>query len=184
MIFKNTNFAAHFDGRFHAVKVTHAWPQWTVHVDNVLVFEKRVLWKWAYPQELFRFQNDGHEYVVSLKGWTGWAQWLELRVDGQEAGRVSGGANDGPVAAATSGAKTEVPQDGSEPRSELVETKRIEQPLGDGAAPAPAPAPVAAAPPPIANIPEQIKKLAELRDMGVLTVDEFEAKKKELLSRM
>ncbi len=49
---------------------------------------------------------------------------------------------------------------------------------------APAPAPVAAAPPPIANIPEQIKKLAELRDMGVLTGDEFEAKKKELLSRM
>jgi hypothetical protein len=53
-----------------------------------------------------------------------------------------------------------------------------------GAAPAAAPAPVAAAPPPSANIPEQIKKLAELRDMGVLTADEFEAKKKELLSRM
>jgi hypothetical protein len=58
-------------------------------------------------------------------------------------------------------------------------------------APAPAPAPAAApaaaptpAPAPIGNIPEQIKKLAELRDMGVLTPDEFEAKKKELLSRM
>jgi hypothetical protein len=53
------------------------------------------------------------------------------------------------------------------------------------ATPAPTPAPaVASAPAPIANIPEQIKKLADLRDMGVLTPEEFDAKKKELLSRM
>jgi hypothetical protein len=57
-------------------------------------------------------------------------------------------------------------------------------------APAPAPTPAAApaatpmAAAPGANIPEQIKKLAELRDMGVLTSEEFEAKKKELLSRL
>jgi hypothetical protein len=35
-----------------------------------------------------------------------------------------------------------------------------------------------------ADIPEQIRNLAQLRDEGVLTVQEFEAKKGELLSRM
>jgi hypothetical protein len=35
-----------------------------------------------------------------------------------------------------------------------------------------------------ADIPGQIQKLAELRDSGVLTTEEFEAKKAELLSRM
>jgi hypothetical protein len=51
------------------------------------------------------------------------------------------------------------------------------------AAPAPATAP---APTPAAavSIPDQLKKIAELRDMGILSNDEFEAKKKELLSRM
>jgi hypothetical protein len=39
---------------------------------------------------------------------------------------------------------------------------------------------VAAAP----DIPEQIKKLGELRDQGLLTDDQFEAKRDELLSRM
>lgn len=34
------------------------------------------------------------------------------------------------------------------------------------------------------SIPDQIRKLAELRDQGILTADEFEAKKKDLLSRM
>jgi Short C-terminal domain len=34
------------------------------------------------------------------------------------------------------------------------------------------------------DIPEQIKKLAELRDSGALTEDEFERKKAELLDRM
>ncbi len=34
------------------------------------------------------------------------------------------------------------------------------------------------------SIPEQIKKLADLRDAGILTQDEFEAKKKDLLSRL
>ena len=48
------------------------------------------------------------------------------------------------------------------------------------AAPAPPPAPAASAPP----VTEQIKKLAELRDMGILSTDEFETKKKELLSRI
>jgi hypothetical protein len=35
-----------------------------------------------------------------------------------------------------------------------------------------------------ADIPEQIRKLAELRDSGVLTNGEFEAKKSELLRRL
>lgn len=34
------------------------------------------------------------------------------------------------------------------------------------------------------DIPEQIRKLAELRDAGVLNEDEFETKKKDLLDRM
>jgi Short C-terminal domain len=53
------------------------------------------------------------------------------------------------------------------------------------AAPTAAPAPPAAAPAATApSIPDQLKKLAELRDMGILSNDEFDAKKKELLSRM
>jgi len=38
--------------------------------------------------------------------------------------------------------------------------------------------------PPAASIPDQIEKLDRLRRQGVLTDDEFEAKKKELLDRM
>jgi hypothetical protein len=34
------------------------------------------------------------------------------------------------------------------------------------------------------SIPEQIKKLAELKEAGILSQEEFEAKKSELLSRM
>jgi hypothetical protein len=34
------------------------------------------------------------------------------------------------------------------------------------------------------SIPDKIRKLAELRDQGILTADEFETKKKELLAKM
>lgn len=34
------------------------------------------------------------------------------------------------------------------------------------------------------SIPEQLKKLAELRDVGILTNDEFQLKKKQLLDKM
>jgi hypothetical protein len=34
------------------------------------------------------------------------------------------------------------------------------------------------------DIPDQIRKLAELRDMGAISNEEFEAKKRELLDRM
>lgn len=37
---------------------------------------------------------------------------------------------------------------------------------------------------PSVNFADQIKKLAELRDAGILTPEEFEAKKKDILSRM
>jgi hypothetical protein len=40
------------------------------------------------------------------------------------------------------------------------------------------------APPPAIDHADQIKKLGELRDQGLLTPEEFEAKKTELLSRM
>jgi hypothetical protein len=42
----------------------------------------------------------------------------------------------------------------------------------------------ASQPQPAADIPEQIKKLAALRDAGVISQEEFEAKKAELLARM
>jgi predicted Zn-dependent peptidase len=43
----------------------------------------------------------------------------------------------------------------------------------------------AAAPPPAGDaVIEQIKKLAELRDAGILTAEEFEAKKSDLLGRL
>lgn len=38
--------------------------------------------------------------------------------------------------------------------------------------------------PPVDDIPAQIKKLADLRDSGILSEDEFQAKKTELLSRI
>lgn len=38
--------------------------------------------------------------------------------------------------------------------------------------------------PGVIGIPEQIKKLAELRDSGILTEDEFQSKKQELLDRL
>jgi len=50
----------------------------------------------------------------------------------------------------------------------------------------PAAAPAAAAPAaaPSANIPEQLQQLADLRDKGVISAAEFEAKKAQLLERM
>lgn len=56
------------------------------------------------------------------------------------------------------------------------------------AAPAPTPAPAPSAPPATGGdasaIMEQIKQLGSLRDAGVLTPEEFEAKKAELLKRI
>jgi len=54
-------------------------------------------------------------------------------------------------------------------------------------APTPAPAPASAPPAPAAAtaaLTDQIMQLAALRDAGAITVDEFEAKKRDLLSRI
>jgi Short C-terminal domain len=45
------------------------------------------------------------------------------------------------------------------------------------------PVPVQEAPP-SSSIPEQIEKLAYLRDSGAITEQEYEAKKRDLLNRM
>ena len=45
-------------------------------------------------------------------------------------------------------------------------------------------APVAPAPPAPPSVPEQLQQLADLRDRGVITAEEFEAKKAQLLERM
>jgi hypothetical protein len=38
--------------------------------------------------------------------------------------------------------------------------------------------------PPVIDIPEQIEKLAKPKEQGILTEDEFQSKKQELLSRL
>ena len=43
---------------------------------------------------------------------------------------------------------------------------------------------VTTAAPPNASVPEQLEQLAKLRDQGVITPQEFDAKKSELLKRM
>ena len=53
-------------------------------------------------------------------------------------------------------------------------------PAAPAGTPAAAPAPVPAAP----SVPEQLQQLADLRDRGVITPAEFEAKKAQLLERM
>ena len=53
-----------------------------------------------------------------------------------------------------------------------------------GGTPAAAPAAPAASAPTPASVPEQLQQLADLRDRGVITAAEFEAKKAELLERM
>ena len=62
----------------------------------------------------------------------------------------------------------------------------IRQRIGGGGHAAPAAAPTAAsAAPPTPDTPvEQLKKLGELRDAGILTPEEFDAKKAEILARM
>lgn len=47
-----------------------------------------------------------------------------------------------------------------------------------------APAPIAAASSSTPDIPDQIKKLSKLKDEGILTAEEFEKKKAELLSKI
>jgi ATP-dependent Zn protease len=65
-------------------------------------------------------------------------------------------------------------------RAEVTSAQGITGGPGGGARPPPA----AAEQPVTVDIPDQIRKLAELRDEGILTPEEFAAKKAELLKRM
>jgi hypothetical protein len=60
----------------------------------------------------------------------------------------------------------------------------MDQVLGGSAHPAPPAAPTAPAAPSGDSLIEQIRKLGELRDAGILTPEEFESKKADLLSRL
>jgi predicted Zn-dependent peptidase len=55
-----------------------------------------------------------------------------------------------------------------------IEAEAVDEPAAP-ARPSPAPAP------PQANYIEELKKLAELKDAGIVTAEEFESKKKQLL---
>ncbi len=73
-------------------------------------------------------------------------------------------------------------------RTELercVEAARLHPPdMGADAATGETPAGAPATPPAGADVPDQIRRLAQLRDDGLITADEFEAKKRDLLARM
>lgn len=60
-------------------------------------------------------------------------------------------------------------------RSHTSHKAPVAQPVMVAAAPAPAP---------VSDPVEQMKKLVELRDMGVLAPDEFDAKRREIIARM
>jgi hypothetical protein len=120
------NWIMPLDGHAHAVRATYSLPEsvLAVYVDDVLACTKTI---WLVsPGEFCRFKKDGHEYVVSKTGWIGFGS-LELKVDGLEAERTSAG----PAVAPTSVVKCEVSQEWREQHVELVETQRIEEPLGE-----------------------------------------------------
>lgn len=83
----------------------------------------------------------------------------------------------GKITAFVSGNKAEVTNVAKVDGKALVDDVRAR--ISDAPA-APATAPAAAAVDPV----EQLKKLAELRDAGVLTSEEFEAKKADLMGRI
>lgn len=88
-----------------------------------------------------------------------------LTIEGPEVGiSVKLGSNSGLVVSAA--------------RKFAATVNKLAQQHSPATDPAPAPAPAEV------SIPDQIGKLAELRDKGALTEDEFEAKKAELLKRI
>lgn len=87
----------------------------------------------------------------------------------------------------TSGNKAEIKQ--MDRKDGKVIADEIRQRLS--APPAPAPTPAAAAPAPVAaestgaeDVYESLRQLGALRDAGIVTPEEFETKKRELLSRI
>jgi Bacterial PH domain/Short C-terminal domain len=93
----------------------------------------------------------------------------------------SSGLGLGTITIFTSGHKTEIKNVNKDDGREMTDHLRDRLSAPKPAA-APQAVPQAAADGP--DIPDQIRKLGELRDAGVLTAEEFEGKKAELLSRM
>jgi hypothetical protein len=120
------NWSMRLDGRDQAVRATFTLPEsvLAVYVDDVLAC-KKTIWL-VSPGEFCRFKKDGHEYVVNKTGWVGFGS-LALKVDGLEAERTSTGTTVAPAAVA----KCEVAKEWRAHRVELVETQRIEEPLGE-----------------------------------------------------
>jgi hypothetical protein len=114
------------DGHVHRVRVTRdSYSFWSgaplgIYVNDELNQKGTfVVWsKW-------RFNKDGHEFVLSWTGWTAFAGSYELRMDGVKIEPTNGV----PPAAPPSVVKTGVQQDWE--RVELVETQRIEESLGE-----------------------------------------------------
>jgi len=71
-----------------------------------------------------------------------------------------------------------------EPLPQTTEEELTQSAPPQQAVPSSEPAPPSVEAAPSADIPNQLRQLAELRDKGIITEDEFEAKKKDLLSRM
>jgi uncharacterized membrane protein YdbT with pleckstrin-like domain len=65
--------------------------------------------------------------------------------------------------------------EGENRRQASFQSEGIAEAVGKVAAPASAP---------VVDVPDQIRKLAELRDSGAISADEYERKKSELLERM
>jgi len=63
-------------------------------------------------------------------------------------------------------------------------TYKLQKPPSMQPAPTQVAAPTPPQQPPVMDIPEQIEKLAKLKEKGILTEDEFQSKKHELLSRL
>lgn len=84
-----------------------------------------------------------------------------------------------------SGNKADIDQMNKKDGKQIADTVRAR--LAQPVPPAHQPAPVQQMPPQPASGPdvyEQLRKLGELRDLGVVTPEEFEHKKRELLSRI
>ncbi len=118
-----------------------------------------------------KIEGTGGEYMVDI----GTGKWMENMTGAGLTGLFTGGIT---WLTAAGGAAWVKKLEGD--LWNWFEMRNVQNRAATPVAPAAAPAP--AAPP--ANIPEQLKKIAELRDMGILSTEEFEAKKKELLSRM